>query len=209
MIDHKKDKVLEFDLKGSKWKHRLTAGMRCSPVFPLSFWEKGGPGSADGEDFDFLALRTQDTREFCQKLATQFVAAEKAIPDFSNKFTHMEPCMHAIATAAGGIWKGPWSDEELENAWQDDMLEEKMSLEAVRAYFGYMSRPETNMQQKLLAIEPTLRARFIRQLKTDIQLLRRHGLMDYSLALVIKNEPTALNCSTAGQQQTESTGSVF
>merc|ERR1719326_638115 len=62
------DAVVTFDLKGSKWKHRWKddGGTRCSPLFPLEFWEKGASPKhkADGEDLDFFALRTQVNRDW-------------------------------------------------------------------------------------------------------------------------------------------------
>lgn len=58
----KSDNVLTFDLKGSKWKHRVKkdGGRRCSPLFPFEFFgDRPGKHEAEGEDLDFFAVRTQ------------------------------------------------------------------------------------------------------------------------------------------------------
>jgi len=53
--------AVAFDLKGSKWKHRVKddGGRRCVPDFPVQFWSNGDERKADGEDIDFVALRHQ------------------------------------------------------------------------------------------------------------------------------------------------------
>lgn len=66
-LNYGKDSFLEFDLKASKWKHRIQkkGGRRCTPLFPLEFWKNGaqGPHQFEGEDLDFYALRTQELQK--------------------------------------------------------------------------------------------------------------------------------------------------
>jgi len=69
-LDWKTSSFAEFDMKGSKWKHRIQGkgGMRCDPLFPASFWRSGAgkPHTFTGEDLDFYALRTQTNRQWLE-----------------------------------------------------------------------------------------------------------------------------------------------
>jgi len=264
MIDFNKDAYLEFDMKGSKWKHRIMkkGGLRCSPFFPLAFWEKEKAGSSEGEDLDFWALRTQVTPQwyqeqeevaasaksdawgqkvkerlqklplhdkclashawvstklkatdnFCEMLAQQFAAAEKAIPTMvTTPFDTLDACEYWLHSSLGTSIKNQNVEDKilaLSNVWSNTLLEEKKSLEAMRSFFGYPSKPGRDLDQKPLAVEPQLRARLIEQLNRDVALLSSHNLMDYSMSLVIKHEAEALDCSNAGVP-TSAKGSIF
>jgi len=72
LVDSHSDTFLQFDLKGSKWKHRLAkeGGRRCHPLFSLKFWGSGQPPfQSDGEDSDFYAFRLRLRQEWFQEQA--------------------------------------------------------------------------------------------------------------------------------------------
>jgi len=243
-IDKKKDSLISFDLKGSKWKHRITDNgiRRCSPLFPLDFWshlhrtdEKDGNVrfEATGEDLDFYALRTQMTREWWTKQETGQKEANtrgqrRLFKDRLKKLPLNDECLlnkKTIKAEAGHFCDelteqlhdakevlpklllksgnlsssvpdhSPECDSVKTAGWKNMLKEEKLLLEPIREYFGYPSKAGHDLERRPLFLEPTLRRDFTAQLEVDVALLERNNLLDYSMDLIIKYEPTDPNCS--------------
>ncbi|CAK0899752.1 unnamed protein product, partial [Prorocentrum cordatum] len=248
-VDRGKDSFVEFDIKASKWKHRLQrkGGRRCSPMFPLDFW-KSGAGEAhefEGEDLDFYALRTQTNREWLEDTESKRAAAPAG--SFRRKFLSREiESLPAYDDCMGGEYatqwlthkagsdfdfcreldglggnlseeiaarllsdysmadlqalQGAWSKAKLpcesfvysgstsfEADWKAFLHQEKAAIDSVREFFGYAA-PSSDLTQKPMVMEPCTREALVTQLAKDTAFLSKHGIMDYSMGLLIKHQ---------------------
>jgi len=162
-------------------------------------WINGQEGKTNalGKEFDF-----------CKRLQTQFNNLDASLKDAQEKGQLKDPeqikaglSLYNVYKLCGAVVAG---DERYDQTldWQTWMREEKIQLENMRQFFGIPTKIGHDMETKPLVVEPCMKAALMSQIAADVQFLKKHNLMGYSLDLTIKHETDADTCGApAGAPQ--------
>ena len=77
-----------------------------------------------------------------------------------------------------------------------------MQLENLRQFYGYPTKIGHDLETKPLVVEPCMKDKLLSQIAADVDFLKAHSLMDYSLDFTIKYETDPDTCGApAGAPQ--------